>query len=194
KATNSAEFESGAICGSMIWIYPKHTYKSRWLLAAESVISSTIVPIAATTKSSIIRQLTISRGPDEVISNKQFGVPAKHELQPQDIDRTTSQHCESSTVGWVREPSLTNNFESKGECERGITKKWERITTSSTVAKTLSARKPEYDEELLKMFRKVEINIPLLDTIKQIPKYAKFLKELCMHKRKKMKGGWNWEE
>ncbi|RDX98840.1 hypothetical protein CR513_18190, partial [Mucuna pruriens] len=34
----------------------------------------------------------------------------------------------------------------------------------------------------------VEINIPLLDTIKQIPKYAKFLKKLCVHKRRKMKG------
>ncbi|RDY08381.1 hypothetical protein CR513_07398, partial [Mucuna pruriens] len=31
--------------------------------------------------------------------------------------------------------------------------------------------------KLLRMFRKVEINIPLLDAIKQIPKYAKFLKE-----------------
>ncbi|RDY08769.1 hypothetical protein CR513_06948, partial [Mucuna pruriens] len=39
------------------------------------------------------------------------------------------------------------------------------------------------------MFWKVEINIPLLDAIKKIPKYAKFLKELCVHKRKKMKGG-----
>ncbi|RDX99940.1 Retrovirus-related Pol polyprotein, partial [Mucuna pruriens] len=38
------------------------------------------------------------------------------------------------------------------------------------------------------MFRKVEINIPLLHAIKQIPKYAKFLKELCIHKRKKIKG------
>ncbi|RDY07590.1 hypothetical protein CR513_08266, partial [Mucuna pruriens] len=56
-------------------------------------------------------------------------------------------------------------------------------------SQTLSAKKPEFDEELLKMFQKVEINIPLLDTIKQIPKYAKFLKELCVHKRKKMKGG-----
>ncbi|RDX79537.1 hypothetical protein CR513_40022, partial [Mucuna pruriens] len=53
---------------------------------------------------------------------------------------------------------------------------------------TISARKPDSDEELLKMFRKVEINIPLLDTIKQILKYAKFLKELCVHKRKKIKG------
>ncbi|RDX60893.1 hypothetical protein CR513_60935, partial [Mucuna pruriens] len=35
----------------------------------------------------------------------------------------------------------------------------------------------------------MKINIPLLDAIKQIPKYAKFLKELCVHKRKKLKGG-----
>ncbi|RDX86288.1 hypothetical protein CR513_32394, partial [Mucuna pruriens] len=38
------------------------------------------------------------------------------------------------------------------------------------------------------MFQKVEINIPLLDAIKQVPKYAKVLKELCIHKRRKIKG------
>ncbi|RDX74707.1 hypothetical protein CR513_45502, partial [Mucuna pruriens] len=54
-------------------------------------------------------------------------------------------------------------------------------------SRTISARKLESNEELLKMFRKVEINIPLLDAIKQIRKYAKFLKELCIHKRRKMK-------
>ncbi|RDX68293.1 hypothetical protein CR513_52731, partial [Mucuna pruriens] len=54
--------------------------------------------------------------------------------------------------------------------------------------RTISARKLELDEELLKMFRKVDINVPLLDAIKQVPKYAKFLKELCIHKRRKMKG------
>jgi hypothetical protein len=32
--------------------------------------------------------------------------------------------------------------------------------------------------------RKVEINIPLLDAIKQIPSYAKFLKDCCTYKRK----------
>ncbi|RDX98623.1 hypothetical protein CR513_18430, partial [Mucuna pruriens] len=56
---------------------------------------------------------------------------------------------------------------------------------------TIATRKPESDEELVKMFYKVckvEINIPLLDAIKKIPKYAKFLKELCVHKRKNMKG------
>jgi len=42
----------------------------------------------------------------------------------------------------------------------------------------------EVDREILETFRKVEVNIPLLDAIKQIPRYAKFLKELCMHKRR----------
>ncbi|RDX99125.1 hypothetical protein CR513_17867, partial [Mucuna pruriens] len=59
---------------------------------------------------------------------------------------------------------------------------------SCPTAISISANKPESDEELLKMFRKVEINIPLLDVIKQVPKYTKFLKELCVHKRRKIKG------
>ena len=42
----------------------------------------------------------------------------------------------------------------------------------------------ELDYDFLKTFRRVEVNIPLLDAIKQIPKYAKFLKDLCTHKSK----------
>ncbi|KAK8332421.1 hypothetical protein V6Z12_A10G137800 [Gossypium hirsutum] len=45
-------------------------------------------------------------------------------------------------------------------------------------------RKGKKDKEILKTFRHVEINIQLLDTIKQIPQYAKFFKELCNNKRK----------
>ncbi|KAA0060435.1 reverse transcriptase [Cucumis melo var. makuwa] len=40
------------------------------------------------------------------------------------------------------------------------------------------------EEELFEMFRKVQINLPLLDAIQQVPRYAKFLKELCTNKRK----------
>ncbi|KAK4381604.1 hypothetical protein Sango_2951100 [Sesamum angolense] len=46
------------------------------------------------------------------------------------------------------------------------------------------SKEEEHDKEILDTFKKVEINIPLLDAIKQIPKYAKFLKELCTNKRK----------
>ena len=44
----------------------------------------------------------------------------------------------------------------------------------------------ELDKEILNTFKKVEINIPLLDAVRQIPKYAKFLKKLCTHKRRIM--------
>ncbi|RDX74589.1 hypothetical protein CR513_45645, partial [Mucuna pruriens] len=64
-----------------------------------------------------------------------------------------------------------------------------RPTALPFPSRTNSAKKPETDEDLMKMFQRVEINILLLDAIKQIPKYAKFLKELCVHKRNKLKGG-----
>lgn len=38
--------------------------------------------------------------------------------------------------------------------------------------------------DILELFRKVQINIPLLDAMKQIPAYAKFLKDVCTNKRK----------
>ena len=37
---------------------------------------------------------------------------------------------------------------------------------------------PNY-QDILEIFRQVKINIPLLDAIKQVPSYAKFLKDLC---------------
>ncbi|XP_042441383.1 uncharacterized protein LOC122026725 [Zingiber officinale] len=47
--------------------------------------------------------------------------------------------------------------------------------------------KPNEFQELMGIFSRVEVNIPLLKVIKHIPKYAKFLKDLCVHK-KKLKG------
>ena len=43
-----------------------------------------------------------------------------------------------------------------------------------------SSKKEDKEKEILEVFKKVELNIPLLDVVKQIPKYAKFLKELCI--------------
>lgn len=34
-------------------------------------------------------------------------------------------------------------------------------------------------EELMNLFRQVQINMTLVDDIKHLPTYAKFLKELC---------------
>ena len=45
----------------------------------------------------------------------------------------------------------------------------------------------EQEKKVLDTLRKVHINIPLVDSIKQVPRYAKFLKDLCT-KKNKLKG------
>ena len=49
----------------------------------------------------------------------------------------------------------------------------------SRFAKT---KKEESDKEILDVFRKVHVNIPFLNVIKQVSHYAKFLNELCTNK------------
>ena len=56
--------------------------------------------------------------------------------------------------------------------------------TQSFSSKLEKPRKPEKEKEILETFRKVKINIPLLDAIKQVPRYARFLKDLCTNKRR----------
>ncbi|CAN6544084.1 unnamed protein product [Malus baccata var. baccata] len=48
----------------------------------------------------------------------------------------------------------------------------------------MQSKKDESDKDILDIFRKVQVNIPLLDAIKQVPKYAKFLKELCTTRKR----------
>ncbi|CAN6573248.1 unnamed protein product [Malus baccata var. baccata] len=45
-------------------------------------------------------------------------------------------------------------------------------------------RKEEAEKDILETLRKVQVNIPLLDAIKQVPRYAKFLKELCTTRKR----------
>ncbi|XP_015945577.1 uncharacterized protein LOC107470680 [Arachis duranensis] len=54
------------------------------------------------------------------------------------------------------------------------------IPFSSMVKK--AKKTPEFDLNMLQVFKKVEVIIPLLDAIQQISKYVKFLKDLCTHK------------
>ena len=45
-------------------------------------------------------------------------------------------------------------------------------------------KKVNNHSEIYELFKQVKLSIPLLDAIKQIPSYAKFLKDLCTMKRK----------
>nr|GEU66186.1 hypothetical protein [Tanacetum cinerariifolium] len=46
------------------------------------------------------------------------------------------------------------------------------------------AKKGPHFEDMWETFKQVKINLPLIDAIKQIPAYSKFLKDLCTQKRK----------
>ncbi|XP_062028336.1 uncharacterized protein LOC133744212 [Rosa rugosa] len=50
--------------------------------------------------------------------------------------------------------------------------------------KFAKSKQEESDMAVLDTFKKVQVNIPLLEAIKQVPKYAKFLKELCTTRRR----------
>ena len=47
----------------------------------------------------------------------------------------------------------------------------------------LKSNKSEHLDKILEVFKQVQVNIPLLDIIHQVPTYAKFLKDLCTRKR-----------
>ena len=44
-------------------------------------------------------------------------------------------------------------------------------------------KKASKQEGIMEVLRQVKVNIPLLDMIKQVPNYAKFLKDLCTVKK-----------
>ncbi|CAN6690971.1 unnamed protein product [Malus baccata var. baccata] len=48
----------------------------------------------------------------------------------------------------------------------------------------MQSKKEEAEKDILETFRKVQVNILLLDAIKQVPRYAKFLKELCIIRKR----------
>ncbi|KAL4276069.1 hypothetical protein AHAS_Ahas20G0170300 [Arachis hypogaea] len=42
----------------------------------------------------------------------------------------------------------------------------------------------ELDPNIVQIFKNVEVTIPVFNVIHQVPKYAKFLKDVCTHKEK----------
>ncbi|CAN6720975.1 unnamed protein product [Malus baccata var. baccata] len=48
----------------------------------------------------------------------------------------------------------------------------------------MQTKNEEAEKDILDTFRKVQVNIPLLDGFKHVPRYAKFLKELCITRKR----------
>nr|XP_043622489.1 uncharacterized protein LOC122594077 [Erigeron canadensis] len=78
--------------------------------------------------------------------------------------------------------SSENFSEKQGKDMEGNTIPFPLALIDPKLRPTLKKRGP-HEEEMWEIFKQVKINIPLIDIIKQVPAYAKYLKELCTQKR-----------
>ena len=68
--------------------------------------------------------------------------------------------------------------------ESSVAKKEAKTQISPPFPQAIQKKKNHVKQtEILEVLREVKVNIPLLDMIKQVPTYAKFLKDLCTIKR-----------
>ncbi|RDX64268.1 hypothetical protein CR513_57192, partial [Mucuna pruriens] len=145
--------------------------------------------------------------PDEAARNQQSGVPTIRELQqhaipaerdrhhsrPQNVDWTASQYCEPIIVGRIKQPPVSNHSKSERKCQCSYAQKRKR--TTSTYTSTLAEVSRSRLRTKCRLVVSARNNYPIAVSISnhlgkkaRIPEYAKFLKELCIHKRRKIKG------
>ncbi|XP_052193815.1 uncharacterized protein LOC127802154 [Diospyros lotus] len=123
--------------------------------------------------------------PSQPISNQKGNVSAimlhsgKEVNAPEKAQEETGRKEESQPLSIQRAKQHINNDQDKGEHTYNNPLPFPHKATQNK-----KRAEAELDKEIMETFQKVEVNIPLLEAIRQIPKYAKFLKDLCTHKRK----------
>ena len=105
-------------------------------------------------------------------SGKEVQVPTRAEdVQQNPIDSSKGSNQNPTTKPTQQIADHVDNSVNKQKTTSGIPFPFPNRMTQSK----------KLTEAELDTFQKVEVNIPLFEAIKQIPKYAKFLKDLCTH-------------
>ncbi|RVW68918.1 Retrovirus-related Pol polyprotein from transposon 17.6 [Vitis vinifera] len=108
--------------------------------------------------------------------------PSQPHQNPKGIHEVETHEGESSQIS-VKGGGQGFNSECKSEKEL-IKEELMKKRTSPPFPQALHGKKGiKNASEILEVLRQVKVNIPLLDMIKQVPTYAKFLKDLCTIKR-----------
>ncbi|XP_004289020.1 PREDICTED: uncharacterized protein LOC101300186 [Fragaria vesca subsp. vesca] len=101
---------------------------------------------------------------------------------------------DSCPNGALSEAELNFMVPADPKSTQAVLEKGKSFSSNGLVSTNVHARAPflnrfakskhdEADHAMIELFKKVEVNMPLLECIQQNPKYAKFLKELCTNKR-----------
>ncbi|GAV74698.1 hypothetical protein CFOL_v3_18178 [Cephalotus follicularis] len=112
-----------------------------------------------------------------------------HEKNPE--ESAPFESGEKETVG-KSETEVTKASTFKESEQKGKEKDITFATSKATFPECLRSpslvhpfgKKLARMDEMMELFKQVQINIPLLEAIRQVPAYAKFLKDLCTTKRK----------
>ncbi|CAN6562537.1 unnamed protein product [Malus baccata var. baccata] len=123
-------------------------------------------------------------------SGKQVGTEpqASNSSQKEDEKLLFEEEPQTSTTARMEHPLPQPSCNSKPYSSAKVSSK---PTLSSSIplnvpfpSRLKQSKKEENEKDILETFRKVQVNIPLLDAIKQVPRYAKFLKELCTTRKR----------
>ncbi|CAN6695146.1 unnamed protein product [Malus baccata var. baccata] len=123
-------------------------------------------------------------------SGKQVGTDSNTSKSGQDEEDKLLQEEAQGAKPTAKDDQTLPNSSSPPKPSQ-TTKVSPNLTFSSSIPLNVSfpgrfrqSKKEEAEKDILETFRKVQVNIPLLDAIKQVPRYAKFLKELWTTRRR----------
>ncbi|XP_022886923.1 uncharacterized protein LOC111402855 [Olea europaea var. sylvestris] len=126
--------------------------------------------------------------------SQQYNVNASSSSESQQQNANSITTLRSGKIIDKTIPSKELKSGGTSKQENDVSKSEEKIISEPIVEKCpipapfpqqlLPISKLNHNSEIFELFKQVKINIPLLDAIKQVPSYAKFLKDLCTVKRK----------
>ncbi|CAM8934388.1 unnamed protein product [Rhodiola kirilowii] len=126
--------------------------------------------------------------PLEQEEDKDPRLPGEEQIRPESLETLEDDATDKDDDIFEEERDVTKEEENTSKEHRpGPVPRTETPKISVTLPFPVPARVQKQhvmDEDVFELFSKVEINIPLLEAIKQIPRYAKFLKELCTNRRR----------
>ncbi|CAM8948156.1 unnamed protein product [Rhodiola kirilowii] len=131
---------------------------------------------------------TLVGKPLEQEEDKDPRLPGEEQMRPESLETLEDDVTDKDDDIFEEERDVTKEEENTSKEHRpGPVPRTETPKISATLPFPIPARVQKQhvmDEDVFELFSKVEINIPLLEAIKQIPRYAKFLKELCTNRRR----------
>ncbi|CAM8905497.1 unnamed protein product [Rhodiola kirilowii] len=146
------------------------------------------------TVSNLASNLNAGRLPSQTIPNPKGNVSAVTLRSGRGASRPSEEESPPEPKGAVAEPdTYSQDLAGQDPEDRTPVSRPDPVpvTGNSNVQVPLpfpvqvpAPKKYVMDREVWELFSKVEINIPLLEAIKQIPRYSKFLKELCTNRRR----------